>query len=195
MPTHRLLHHAPLPAGTPIVAFDHGRPGSVTPDSPAIDVMTDLRLTPAFTIEPDAPATQALQKMVHVGVRLLLVADPAAEVVGLITARDLMGEKPVRAAVDNQVHRDAVTVAQCMVPQQHIEVLDYVEVLRSTVAEVVLTLRHSGRQHALVLESDGRPRVRGIFSVVRIGRQLGVELPSSGALQSFAEIERLIAPN
>lgn len=195
MATHRLLRHAPLPAGTPIVAFDHGRPASVTPDSPAVDVMTDLRLTPAFTIDPDTPATQALQKMVHVGVRLLLVAGPGGEVVGLITARDLMGEKPVRAAIDNQVPRDAVTVAQCMVPQQHIEVLDYAEVLRSTVTEIVLTLRHSGRQHALVLESDGRPRVRGIFSVVRIGRQLGVELPSSGALQSFAEIERLIAPN
>ncbi len=195
MSTHRLLHHSPLPAGTAIVEVDHGRPGGVTADSPATDVMTDLRRTPAFTVEPDTPATQALQKMMHAGVRLLLVTDAAGKVIGLITARDLMGEKPVRAAADSHVHRDAVTVAQCMVPQQHIEVLDYGEVLRSTVAEVVLTLRHSGRQHALVLESDGHPRVRGIFSVVRIGRHLGIELPSSGAAQSFDEIERLIAPN
>jgi hypothetical protein len=80
-----------------------------------------------------------------------------------------------------------------MVPQQHIEVLDYAEVLRSTVAEIVLTLRHSGRQHALVLEADGKPVVRGIFSAVRVGRQLGVELQASGQMQSFAELEQAIA--
>ncbi|MGC8507266.1 MAG: CBS domain-containing protein, partial [Thiomonas sp.] len=193
MSTQRLLHHHPLPAGTPVIAFDHGRPGSVTPESPASDVMTDLRHTPAFTIEPDASANTALQKMMHAGVRLLLVTNPAGHVVGLITARDLMSEKPVRAATENQIPRDAVTVAQCMVPQQHIEVLDYAEVLRSTVAEIVLTLRHSGRQHALVLESDGPPCVRGIFSAVRIGRQLGVELSASGQMQSFAELEQAIA--
>ncbi|MGC8702214.1 MAG: CBS domain-containing protein [Thiomonas sp.] len=193
MSTQRLLHHHPLPAGTPVIAFDHGRPGSVTPESPASNVMTDLRHTPAFTIEPDASANTALQKMMHAGVRLLLVTNPAGHVVGLITARDLMGEKPVRAATENQIPRDAVTVAQCMVPQQHIEVLDYAEVLRSTVAEIVLTLRHSGRQHALVLESDGPPCVRGIFSAVRIGRQLGVELSASGQMQSFAELEQVIA--
>lgn len=193
VPTQRILHHKPLPVGASVIAFDHGRPGSVTPESPATDVMTDLRHTPAFTTEPDTSANQALQKMMHAGVRLLLVTNTAGQVVGLITARDLMGEKPVRAATENQIPRDAVTVAQCMVSQQHIEVLDYAEVLRSTVAEVVLTLRHSGRQHALVLESDGLPCVRGIFSIVRIGRQLGVELPSSGRLQSFAELEQLIA--
>ena len=193
MSTQRPLHHHPLPAGTPVIEFDHGRPGSVTPDSPATDVMTDLRHTPAFTTDADAPANQALQKMMHAGVRLLLVTNSARHVVGLITARDLMGEKPVRAATENQIPRDAVTVAQCMVPQQHIEVLDYAEVLRSTVAEIVLTLRHSGRQHALVLEADGKPVVRGIFSAVRVGRQLGVELQASGQMQSFAELEQAIA--
>jgi CBS domain containing-hemolysin-like protein len=193
MSTQRLLHHHPLPAGTTVIEFDHGRPGSVTPESPASDVMTDLRHTPAFTTEADATANHALQKMMHAGVRLLLVTNSARHVVGLITARDLMGEKPVRAATENQIPRDAVTVAQCMVPQQHIEVLDYAEVLRSTVAEIVLTLRHSGRQHALVLESDGPPCVRGIFSAVRIGRQLGVDISAEGPVQSFAELEQAIA--
>lgn len=192
MSTHRILHHRPLPAGTPIIAVDHGQRGSVTLQSPATDVMTDLRHTPAFTIEPEAPANTALQKMMHAGVRLLLVVEGGA-VVGLITARDLMGEKPVRAATERQIHRDAVTVAQCMVPQQAIEVLDYDEVLRSTVEEIVLTLRHSGRQHALVLETDGGPRVRGIFSATRIGRQLGIDLAGSETPQSFAEIEKLLA--
>ncbi|MGC9163616.1 MAG: CBS domain-containing protein [Thiomonas sp.] len=192
MSTQRLLHHHPLPPGTTIVPFDDARRGSVTPESPAIEVMTDLRRTPAFTIEPDASVNTALQKMMHAGVRLLLVTNPAGHVVGLITARDLMGEKPVRVATEHQIPRDAVTVAQCMVPQQHIEVLDYAEVLRSTVAEIVLTLRHSGRQHALVLESDDKPAVRGIFSAVRIGRQLGVELSASGQMQSFAELEQAI---
>ena len=59
MSTQRILHHHPLPAGTPVIEFDHGRPGSVTPESPASDVMTDLRHTPAFTTEPDADRVDA----------------------------------------------------------------------------------------------------------------------------------------
>lgn len=192
MSTHRILHHRPLPAGTPIIAVDHGQRGSVTLQSPATDVMTDLRHTPAFTIDPDASADTALQKMMHAGVRLLLVVEAGA-VVGLITARDLMGEKPIRAAAERQIPRDAVTVAMCMVPQPQIEVLDYDEVLRSTVEEIVLTLRHSGRQHALVLETDGGPRVRGIFSATRIGRQLGVDVTPGEIAHTFAEIEKLLA--
>lgn len=188
----RILQAGRLPLDTRICDPDEGRPARVSMESPARDVMTDLRRTRAVTIGPDATIDNALQRMIHAGVRLLLVTDEDDRVTGLITARDVMGEKPVRVASEERIPRDAVRVGQIMVPQGHIQVLDLGEVERSTVGDVVLTLREAGRQHALVLEPGEPPMIRGIFSVSQIGRQLGVEIEATGVLQSFAELEHLL---
>ena len=58
------------------------------------------------------------------------------------------------------------------------------------VGHVLETLRRSGRQHALVIDFDGRSMVRGIFSLSQIARQLGVALPAGGEVaRTFSEIE------
>src|SRR5438876_2212533 len=59
-------------------------------DSPAIEVMTDLRQVAAATIRADATIAQANRAMITRGVRLLLVVDVTGTVMGLITARDLV---------------------------------------------------------------------------------------------------------
>ncbi|MDA8254324.1 MAG: CBS domain-containing protein, partial [Betaproteobacteria bacterium] len=71
-------------------------PESVTLDSPALFVMTDLRRVPAVTIEPEAPLRSVLKKMSCEDVHLLLVTDAGQRVLGLITSTEVMGEKPVR---------------------------------------------------------------------------------------------------
>jgi len=58
----------------------------VTPESPAMQAMTDLtRVTPA-TVRPQAPLADANQFMIARGVRLLLVADDQENVLGVIRA-------------------------------------------------------------------------------------------------------------
>src|ERR671934_105544 len=60
----------------------------VTPEAPAIQVMTDLaRVSPA-TIRPQAPLAGANQFMITRGVRLLLVVDEHDAILGVITATD-----------------------------------------------------------------------------------------------------------
>jgi CBS domain-containing protein len=60
------------------------------------------------------------------------------------------------------------------------------------VGHVLETLRRAGRQHALVV--DGERRVRGIFSISQIARQLGVALPAGGEVaRTFSEIEAALA--
>src|SRR5512140_1171951 len=69
-------------------------------DSPALAVMTDLRQIPAATIDLDAPLDAANRFMIRRGVRLWLVTDAERQVLGLVTANDVLGEKPVQFALE-----------------------------------------------------------------------------------------------
>jgi CBS domain containing-hemolysin-like protein len=160
----------------------------VTPDSPALQVMTDLaRVSPA-TIGPQAPLVDANQFMITRGVRLLLVVDESDVILGLITATDLLGERPLQVATERGLRRDELGVADVMTPASQIEVVALADVEAARVGHVLETLRRLGRQHALV--ADRANTVCGIFSISQIARQLGLTLPSGGSVaRTFSEIE------
>jgi len=162
-------------------------------DSLATEVMTDLTRVQVVTVEPDELANAAHHQMIHAGVRLLLVTSPTEEIVGVLTARDVMGERPVSVATQERIPRDQVTVQQIMTPLEGLDALNLADVRRARVGDIVETLRAAGRQHALVVEKTGPIEiVCGIFSVTQIGRQLGVDIPPGGQAQSFAELARLL---
>ena len=177
----------------------------VSLESPALDVMTDLaRATPA-TIRPQAPLAGANQFMIARGVRLLLVVDERESVLGVITATDLLGERPMLVATERGLRRDELSVADIMIPAERVEVIALAEVQGARVGHVVETLRRAGRQHALVVDFDEiastrplapparRAMVRGIFSLSQIARQLGVPFAPGGEVaRTFSEIEAAI---
>lgn len=160
-------------------------------DSPAIEVMTDLQKFSVSTISVDATVLQATQKMVARGVRLLLVANYIGEILGVITARDTMGERPIKHIQQNGGKHGDLTVRDCMTPVSKVEVLSLKEVLRAKVGHIVATLESSGRQHAIVVDTDanGEELIRGIFSITQIGRQLGMTLEVFDVAKTFAEID------
>jgi CBS domain-containing protein len=177
----------------------------VAADSPALQVMTDLTRVAPATIRPQAPLAGANQFMITRGVRLLLVVDDHEKILGLITATDLLSEKPMRAAQELRLRRDELTVADVMTPADRVEVIELAHVEGARVGHVLETLRRAGRQHALVVDHDeipsGRPlvpparraMVRGIFSISQIARQVGVALPAGGEVaRTFSEIETAI---
>jgi CBS domain-containing protein len=158
-----------------------------TAESPAAQVMTDLTRVAPATIRPQAPLAGANQFMIARGVRLLLVADDREKVLGVITATDILGERPMLAATGRGLRRDELTVADIMTPAAQVEVLSLADVEQARVGHVLETLRRAGRQHALVLDADGM--VRGIFSISQIARQLGVPLPAGAEVaRTFSEI-------
>jgi CBS domain-containing protein len=174
----------------------------VSAGSPALQVMTDLTRTTPATIRPQAPLAGANQFMITRGVRLLLVVDELETVLGVITATDLLGERPMLAATERGLRRDELTVVDVMTSADLVQVIALADVEGARVGHVLETLRRAGRQHALVVDFDllptGRPfgppleraMVRGIFSLSQIARQLGVELPAGGEVaRSFSEIE------
>ena len=65
-------------------------------ESPALTVMTDLtRVSPA-TIGPDASIEGANRFMMMRGVRLLLVVGEREDVLGVISATDILGERSMK---------------------------------------------------------------------------------------------------
>ena len=160
-------------------------------DSPALAVMTDLRQIPAATIDLEAPLDAANRFMIRRGVRLLLVTDDDRQVLGLITSNDVLGEKPVQFALERGIKRQEIRVSDIMTPAKQLEVLSYADLAHAEVGHVVATLKHAGRQHALVTDldgGDGVEAVRGIFSASQIARQLGVAIQTTEVAQTFAEI-------
>jgi len=160
-------------------------------DSPALAVMTDLRQIPVATIDLEAPLDAANRFMIRRGVRLLLVTDDDRQVLGLITANDILGEKPVQFALERRIKRQEIRVRDIMTPRERLEVLLHSDLVRAEVGHVVATLKHAGRQHALVvdLSDDGAVQtIRGIFSTTQIARQLGIAIHTTEVAQTFAEI-------
>lgn len=190
----RALQRHALQPGTRICMFDNGLPLSLRAEDPALKSMTDLQRVPAATTHPENTLDETMQRMIHVGVRMLFVLDEFGTLCGLITARDIMGEKPVKLAAEDHIPRDRIQVQQVMVPLEQVDVLDFSEVERSTVGDIVLTLRKAGRQHALVQEETPRGiEIRGVFSISQIARQLGVPIQTNDVVQSFAGLEQIIA--
>ena len=168
----------------------------VTPEDPAISVMTDLMHVRAITVDSDQTITFAFDLMKHVEVRMLVVIDRDGLLGGLITARDILGEKPINIMNNERINRDEIKVHQVMTPVSQLNPFDFADVEHATVKDVIIKLRDAGRQHAIVIESQDDTEgysLRGIFSITQVGRQLGMNISSDGHMQSFADFEQLIA--
>jgi CBS-domain-containing membrane protein len=164
-------------------------------EDPAIHVMTDFRSATAVIILPGDTVNEAHRRMIQRGVRLLLVVDQDRQVVGLITASDVLGEKPMQVITQRGVSRQELLVRDIMTPQQQLEALNLEDVRVAKVGHIVATLRRAGRQHTLVVERDegGRQVVRGLFSATQIARQLGVTIHTDQIARTFSEIEAQLA--
>lgn len=192
-------HYDPIPSqairpGTVVPQPPAPPAASVTPEDSALAVMTDLTRVPAVLVDPDVDIEAGLRIMVRRGVRSLLVVNVDNEIVGLISASDLLGEKPLQHLREHGGRRADVRIYELMTPIAELEVLPLSAVAQSRVGNVLATLEQSGRQHALVVEeSAGHALVRGIFSATQIDRQLGRTVAAGPVANTFAGIEAALA--
>lgn len=165
-------------------------------NAPGILVMTDFDRTPVVTVEAGTQIDDALRLMKHAGVRSAVVVDEHGALLGLITAYDILGDKPVRlldAAGRRSAHngRAGIDVAAIMEPATRWQVIDVAELKRCTVADVVETLRRLGRTHVPVVErtAGGEDRLRGLLSSAEVARRTGADTNGLRPAETFAEIE------
>lgn len=173
---------------------DEGGPG-VTLDSPALLVMTDLEQVAAAVISPQESMDAAHAFMMQRGVRMLLAVDESGALAGIVTSNDILGEKPVAVAEDRRIRHSEILVADVMTPAERLEAFDLRTVQSARVGQVVASLQHARRHHALVVQSaaDGGRELRGLFSLSEIARRLGSPLQLPQQAKSFAELEAALS--
>ena len=189
LPTRRLER------GTPIAQAQPWQTAPVTMDSPALAVMTDLRLVKAATTSASISLRQAEQLMIYLGVRMLFVTSEMPAIEGLVTSTDLRGDKQLRAAHDRKLHFDDLSVADVMTPLPMLEAVDYDSLRTASVSNLVATLKQHGRNHLLVVEvgaGGALQRVRGIVSRSQIERQLGQPIEMAEVASTFAELGQML---
>lgn len=185
----RVLPMSMAPANTMLMRPTQLLPENVALHNPAIDVMTDLNRVTAVSVDPNLTLDKAEERMRTARVRLLFVLDDSGDLLGLVTLNDLKGMRPMRYQQEMGLSRSEVLVRDIMTPRDKLEVLSMQEVAEARVGDIIETLKRTGRQHALVIARtvDG-PAIRGIFSARQIGRQLGVEIDTSGIAYTFTEL-------
>ena len=189
------LQSSLLKAGSTFVRPMQKLPERVKLSDPAISVMTDLSKVSVVSVRARTSMDKANAKMIRYGVRLLLVLDDNDQVAGLLTATDVLGEKPMRFLQNmGGTHAD-IMVRDIMTAQRELEVLKIEDVQNARVGQIVASLKKSHRQHALVVDegADGKQAVCGLFSITQIARQLGAQIQSFESANTFAEIEAVIA--
>jgi CBS domain containing-hemolysin-like protein len=175
------------------VALDRPRlemPASVKLSDPAMSVITDLSKAAAMTINPCASMDEANERMIASNVRLLFVTDQYYRVMGIITSRDLLGDRAIKYMQEHGGRREDIMVRDIMTPRHKIEVLNIADVERARVGDIVETLRRSGRQHALVMRtgSDGINAIAGVVSTTQVSKQTGVEISVAGVASTIADL-------
>lgn len=189
------LKSFPLKMGSTFARPVQALPEHVKLSDPAINVMTDLNKVSLVSIRTRTSMDRANAKMIRYGVRMLLVLDDNEQLAGLLTATDVLGEKPMRFLQNmGGTHAD-IMVRDIMTTQRELEVMKIDDVQHAKVGQIVATLKKSNRQHALVAAegADGKQTVCGMFSITQIARQLGAQVHSFELARTFAEIEAVIA--
>lgn len=189
------LKSSRLKTGSSFMRPVQSLPEHVTLSDPALKVMTDLSKVSVVVARSNASMDSANAKMIRYGVRMLLVLDSNDQVAGLLTASDVLGEKPMRFLQNmGGTHAD-IMVRDIMTTQRELEVVKLEDVQHAEVGQIVATLKKSGRQHALVAAegADGKQTVCGIFSITQIARQLGAEVQGFQLAHTLAEIETVVS--
>jgi CBS-domain-containing membrane protein len=189
------LKSHPMNVGVSYVRPSQVLPERVNLDDSAQNVMTDLNRVSVVSVRAQTSMDKANAKMIKYGVRTLLVLDAKEQVAGLLTANDVLGEKPMRFLQEmGGTHAD-ILVIDIMTPQSEMDVLDIDDVQGAKVGDIVTSLKQAHRQHSLVITktANGGQSVCGLFSVTQIARQLGAQLQSFELASTFAEIEAVIA--
>lgn len=193
---HKILPHHTIARNAKLNRRNEKRRKTVSMTNPAIDVMTDLAQAAPFSISATASIDEANDRMITYGVRLLFVSDGQDNLVGLITASDVLGEKPMQYIAEHGGTRDDIFTQDIMTTTEHIDVLDMTDVETAYVGDIVETIKDTRRQHLLVVETtaaDSKEVIRGIFSTSQIARQLGIEIDLTDQASTFAEFEKALA--
>lgn len=146
----------------------------LTLSSPALAFFTDFTITKPLVIESNVSALDTMQLMKKAHVRLKLVINQNDDLLGIVSADDLI-ERKILQKLEKGDKRTDLSITDFMTPKDKLKVLEYDALEKSNIEQVIQTLKDSGQQHCLVVDSKA-DLVRGLFSVSDISRKLKVDI-------------------
>lgn len=189
----------PLKSAHGMLTFDVDMPERAVLDTPSLALLTDLAHGPRVSVYPDDPIDDAIELMKRAGVRMAFVVTTAGSVttpIGMVTAHDLLGERPMQVAAGVPLARHELRVRDLMEPIERWHVIDIATARNARVGHVVETMRATGKRHLIVIQQRDRGTVvRGVFSATRIERALGRSIDETMHSRSFADVEAALAPH
>ena len=164
---------------------------TITIDSSAMTVFTDFKKHLPHVLDGRTPATKVEAIMRQSHVRMMLVVSSQNRFMGIVTSHDVGEQQLIKRMTELNLLRDELTVNDFLRPKTSLMSFDFTEQARSTVGDVVETLKDYGQQHCLVMDRDSH-EVRGVISVSDIARELKVPLNIQGR-PTFAELITILA--
>jgi CBS domain. len=113
--------------------------------------------------------------MKHTGVRCAFVVDEKKDaVVGMLTAYDILGEKPQQHMRFTGISHDNVLVKDIMQKISDWRVTDIKDIEQSTVEDILEIFNETGVTHLPVMETteSNEQRLRGLLSFAKVKRLL-----------------------
>ncbi len=161
-----------------------------TLDSPCEQALIDFRHDSPALASPDISIDNGLQLIrCRNGSELMVVDEQTLECRGLISARDIVSEKPIRFAAKYRKTRAEITVGDLMEPVSHLRKVDSKELTNCKIGDIVKTLKSLRHEYLMVTTAATRWRtVLGYFSIAHIGSELDTNFDAFSRARSFAEL-------
>lgn len=164
---------------------------TITLDSPAMAVFTDFKQHLPHVLDARTPATKVEAIMRQSHVRMMLVVNSDNRFIGIVTSHDVGEQQLLQRLTELKVSREELTVNDFVRPKTSLLSFDFTELARSSVGDVVETLKDYGQHHCLVMDRASH-EVRGVISVSDIARELRLPLDIQGR-PTFAELITILA--
>lgn len=165
-----------------------------TPHDPALSLLTDLHHSACVVAHHHDGLDATLHLMLRAGVRMVFVSGADGELVGMVTAEDIQGERPVLRASAHKVPHRELTVADVMVPVTQWDTVDLATVRTARLGDVAATMHEHGLRYLLVTQrKHGQTVLRGLFSANRLEMAMNTTIEPDLHSRSFAELEMVLA--
>lgn len=164
------------------------------PQDAALSLLTDLHHSACVVASHQDGLEQTLHLMMRAGVRMVFVSGADGALVGMVTADDIMGERPVQRASSHLVPHHELTVADVMVPVTHWDTVELAQVRTARLGDVAATMHEHGLRYLLVTQhKQGQTMLRGMFSARRLEMAMNTTIEPDLHSRSFAELEQVLA--
>jgi len=161
---------------------------------PALSLLTDLHQSACVVASHRDGLDATLHLMMRAGVRMVFVSGADGELVGMVTAEDLQGERPVLRASNHKVPHRELSLADIMVPVTAWDTVDLSEVRTAHLGDIAATLHEHNLRYLLVTQKkQGSTVLRGLFSARRLEMAMNTRIEPDLHSRNFAELGQVLA--